>query len=79
VNPGALLRDAAQPMDQAWLLDPSTGKFSRAPAPGGGTFGVLDLPSMEFRVLEAGSGSEVEIGRRMLGLRDRPNEPQEHG
>lgn len=70
-NPGALLRDPAHPMDQAWLVDPATGKFQQAPAPGGGTFGVLELPSREFRVFKAADGSEIEILRKRLGIRSK--------
>jgi putative phosphoesterase len=69
VNPGALLRHPAHPMDSAWLLDPSTGQFQRAPAPGGGTFGVLELPSGAFRVLNAADGAEVQVTRKRLGAR----------
>jgi hypothetical protein len=64
-------------MDEAWLLDPTTGKFHRAPAPGGGTFGVLELPSKEFRVFKASDGTEVEFMRKTLGIRDRRHEPEE--
>jgi putative phosphoesterase len=62
-NPGALLRDPAQPMDGAMLFDPASGKFVPAPAAGGGTFGVLELPTLRFTVHRAGDGAEVEIAR----------------
>ncbi len=64
LNPGALLRDPAEPTNDAWLLDPVTGKFNPAPAPGGGTFGVLELPGKTFRVYAAESGAEVAIVTR---------------
>src|SRR5690606_13878749 len=60
-NPGALLRDPAQPMDGAMLFDPASGTFAPAPAPGGGTFGVLKLPSRQFSVHGASDGVEVQI------------------
>jgi putative phosphoesterase len=50
VNPGALLRDPANPMETAMLLDPESGRFVPGPAPGGGTFGVLDLPRGKFTI-----------------------------
>jgi putative phosphoesterase len=62
-NPGALLRDPAQPMDGAILFDQATGKFAPAPAPGGGTFGVLEVPALRFTVHRAVDGVEVEIAR----------------
>ena len=60
-NPGALLRDPAQPMDGAMLFDPASGKFVQAPASGGGTFGVLELPAMRFSVHRARDGDEIQI------------------
>jgi putative phosphoesterase len=66
VNPGALLRDPAQPMEgRAWLYDRETGTFAPAPAPGGGTFAVLELPAKKFTVHRASDGVEVEILRRL--------------
>jgi putative phosphoesterase len=59
VNPGALLSAPARPMDAAWLLDPATGTFRPSSAAGGGTFGVLELPSMEFHVHRAVDGAAV--------------------
>lgn len=59
-NPGALLRDPASSLD--WddeAVDPETGQIIRAPAPGGGTFGVLVLPAKRFTVHRAGDGGEV--------------------
>jgi hypothetical protein len=67
VNPGALLRAPAQPMEEATLYDPTTGRFAPAPAPGGGTFGVLELPSRRFSVHRAADGGEVEAERREVG------------
>lgn len=51
LNPAALLRDPAPAGDNP----PATG-----------TFGVLELPSREFRVCRAKDGSEVEVRRRVL-------------
>lgn len=66
VNPGALLRDSAEPMSDAWLLDPATGKFERAPAPGTGTFGVLDVIDRMFRVHAASTGAHAAVLRRRV-------------
>jgi predicted phosphodiesterase len=49
VNPAALLRDAADPDEEA----PCTG-----------TFGVLELPSRGFTVHRAKDGTEVDVVRR---------------
>lgn len=62
-NPGALLRDPAEPMEGGMLFDPASGKFAPAPAPGGGTFAVLEPAMMRFTVRRAGDGVEVEIAR----------------
>jgi putative phosphoesterase len=62
-NPGALLRDPTEPMEGGMLLDRESGKFVPAPAAGGGTFGVLDLPTLRFSVHRARDGAEVEIAR----------------
>ena len=62
-NPGALLRDPAEPMEGGMLFDRESGKFVPAPAPGGGTFGVLELPTLRFSVHRAGDGVEVDIAR----------------
>ena len=65
-------------MDEAWLLDPTTGKFHRAPAPGGGAFGVLELPSKEFRVFKASDGTDRgRIHAQDARIRDRRHEPEE--
>ena len=50
VNPGALLRDTPQPIDVGME----------------GTFGVLELPSRDWRVYRAADGVEVEINRRRV-------------
>lgn len=60
-NPGALLRDPVQPVERAMIFDPETGKFVPGPEPGGGTFGVLELPSRKFTVHRAADGVEVHI------------------
>lgn len=66
-NPGALLRDQEDHQeDDAQLFDPDRGTFVPAPAPGGGIFGVLDLPSLRFTVHRAADGVEIEIVRRRL-------------
>lgn len=62
VNPGALLREpgprlAGRPL----LFDPAQRRFVPGPGPGGGTFGVLELPSLEFRVFRAADGSEAPL------------------
>ncbi len=62
-NPGALLRDPAEPMEGGMLFDRESGKFMPAPAAGGGTFGVLELPTMRFTIHRAGDGVEVDIAR----------------
>ncbi len=51
LNPGALLRSPAEGANNP----PATG-----------TFGVLELPSLRFRVMRAGDGAEVTILRRKL-------------
>jgi putative phosphoesterase len=62
-NPGALLRDPAEPMEGGMLFDRESGKFVPAPAAGGGTFGILELPTLRFTVHRAGDGAEVQIAR----------------
>lgn len=58
VNPGALLRNIT---DQRYVH-----KQDRA----GGTFGVLELPSLSFKVYRAATGTEVDLPRWHLGVRD---------
>jgi predicted phosphodiesterase len=60
-NPGALLRESAERTEAPWLFDRVTGTFNRTPERGGGTFGVLELPSKVFRVYRAADRSEVPI------------------
>jgi putative phosphoesterase len=59
VNPGSILRDPAVPLD----------------FPTGGTFGVLELPSLTFTVHRAADGTPVDCGpqgrRRKTSRRDR--------
>jgi len=69
-NPGALLRDPAEAMEGGMLFDRESGKFVPAPAAGGGTFGVLELPVMRFTVHRAGDGAEVEIARGAVTATD---------
>ena len=70
-NPGALLREPAGEREDPWLYDPDAQTFVRAPAAGGGTFGVLELPGRRFTVHLAVDGQEVTIPRPVLGVRDR--------
>ena len=64
VNPGALLRNPKETVDDvALVLDPATWKFEPGPPPTRGTFGVLELPSRVFTVHRAADGAEVEIVR----------------
>ena len=65
INPGALLRDPAEPMGEATIIgepgDPHPGlRLSM------GTFGVLELPAKRFTVHRARDGEAVEIFRRTL-------------
>ena len=60
-NPGALLRDPAHPMESTMLFDRESGKFVPAPAPGGGTFGVLEIQTLRFTVHSARDGGEVQL------------------
>ncbi len=77
-NPGALLREPAEAQgvtaadreERALIYDPDTGKFMPGSARGGGTFGVLELPSTRFTVHRASDGAEVEVPRPTLGVRD---------
>lgn len=63
-NPGALLRDPAHPMGGGMFFDRASDKFFvPPPAPEGGTFGVLELPSLVFTVHRARDGAEVQITR----------------
>jgi predicted phosphodiesterase len=73
VNPGALYRGANDGVAgaSAWLLDPERGTFAPGPPPGGGTFGVLDLPSMRFTVHRAADGAVVAHEIRVAGVEDR--------
>lgn len=71
-NPGALLRSPAERQESsAWIFDPDRGTFVPGPAPGGGTFGVLELPARHFKVLRASDGEEVDVARSTLGVQDR--------
>jgi putative phosphoesterase len=68
VNPGALLREPKTKLEgSAWIFDPDRGTFAPGPAPGGGTFGVLDVSTMRFSVHNAADGVEIEIIRRTMG------------
>lgn len=70
-NPGALLRGSqVKPAATGWVYDLERGVFAPAPSPPGGTFGVLDLPSQRFVVVNASDGSEVEIPRFRVGEDD---------
>jgi putative phosphoesterase len=69
-NPGALLRDPAETMEGGRLFDRESGKFVPAPAAGGGTFGVLESPTLRFTVHRARDGMEVEIARGAVTATD---------
>jgi putative phosphoesterase len=62
-NPGALLRDPAEPMEGGMLLDRESGKFVPAPAAGGGTFGILELPTLRYSLHRPGDAAEDGIAR----------------
>ena len=64
-NPGALLRDAVDPPHATAVFDVSTGEFVPGPSPTPGLFGVLDLPSLDFKVYAA-TGEEREFIRKTL-------------
>ena len=49
VNPGALLRTLAD-VHSVWLLDAKSGRFSEFEPKQGGTFAVIDLPSLRLEV-----------------------------
>ena len=67
-NPGALLRDPAEPLDvhavgfgrEGSLLVPGDTGAVRSP-PIVGTFGVLELPSKAFTVRSARTGEVVPL------------------
>lgn len=70
-NPGALGRTVPEDRVSAMILDPVAGTFASAPPPGGGTFGVLELPAKRFTVHRASDGAQVEVPRATTGFRDR--------
>jgi len=63
-NPGALLRDIGD--DGALIYSPVSGTFDQGINPEGGTFGILELPSLRFTAHRASDGTEVEIIRNTL-------------
>lgn len=68
VNPGALLREPAGRVARKPLLfDAEARRFVTGPGRGGGTFGVLDLPSAAFTVHRAIDGAEVRAIRLRVG------------
>ncbi len=70
-NPGALPRETeSERAGQALLFDADRGKFVQRPAPGGGTFGVLELPSRRLTVHRASDGVVVDVPRTTVGVRD---------
>ena len=70
-NPGALLRDPANPQEHRERFDDQEmGAIAPIATAGGGTFGILELPAKRFTVHRAADGSEVEIPRSMIGVRD---------
>lgn len=54
-----------------WLYDPSKETFVPRPAPGGGTFGILELPAKRFAVHRASDGEKVETAVMTAGVGDR--------
>jgi putative phosphoesterase len=72
VNPGAPLREPAETCaDRAWIHDPDAGTLVPGPAPGGGTFGVLELPASRFSVHRAFDGEGIRVGVATAGVRER--------
>ena len=68
VNPGSLLREPKPQLARKRLLfDPLLRTFVAGGGRGGGTFGVLDLPSRRFRVLRAADGKEIRAIHVRLG------------
>ncbi len=61
-NPGAVLRNPVRPTDGPMLFDRESGKFVPSPASGGGTFGVMDLPTLRFTVHDVSDGHEIDLG-----------------
>jgi hypothetical protein len=57
--------------DRPWIYDRERQTYVRGPARGGGTFGVLELPSKRFTVHQAVDGVEVAIVPTMLGITSR--------
>lgn len=66
-NPGALLRGTAESLEWRHELDGSSG-FGLRTLPAGGTFGVLELPSLAFAVFAAADGAKVSIPRITLEI-----------
>ena len=62
VNPGALLRSPAQPIAEPMVIGTEGARVNLAP----GLFGVLELPSCEFKVYSATDGLPAEFTRRTL-------------
>lgn len=69
-NPGALLRSESETPKLGLVYDIERNAFVLAPMASGGTFGVLDLPSREFKVFRAADGVEIEIPRLAVGVTD---------
>jgi predicted phosphodiesterase len=70
-NPGALLRSEPDSSKQSLAYDLESKTYVLAPAASGGTFGVLDLPSKNFRVFRAADGAEITIPRITVGVTDK--------
>ena len=49
VNPGALMQSRAD-VQSAWILDPESGSFSKSEPRPGGTFAVVEMPSLRVEV-----------------------------
>lgn len=72
-NPGALLRSDPSSAALGLTYDVEHKAYVLAPPPPGGTFGVLDLPSRDFKVYRAADGGELEIPRFAIDVTDRRN------
>jgi predicted phosphodiesterase len=71
VNPGALLRSDPAASALSLVYDLQRQTHVLAPAAPGGTFGVLELPDVAFRVYRASDGVEIGIPRLTVGVTDR--------
>jgi predicted phosphodiesterase len=63
-NPGALQRSPRTPAGR--VFDPRRGVFLRDRIPSGGTFGVLEPSTRDFRVFRASNGRELTITHKVV-------------